>query len=144
MNKLNCSGGIKFRELDYSKSPTSNQTNKSKIRSRDDVLKLFNSTILNNDVNSQTEEIKPSDLSQNSEMKICSIEEEIKPSDLSRNSEMEICSTEEESVDNSCSDYNLESEIKQSSFKSKNKKLLKTITTTNENIKNSCSFGNTK
>lgn len=35
-------GGIKFRELDYNKSsPSKNQTNKSPLRSKADVLKLF-------------------------------------------------------------------------------------------------------
>lgn len=42
MNRNNRSGGVKFRELDYSKSsPSKEPTNKIPLRSKADVLKLF-------------------------------------------------------------------------------------------------------
>lgn len=42
MNKNNRAGGIKFRELDYNKSSTTTeQSKKSQLRSKEDVLKLF-------------------------------------------------------------------------------------------------------
>lgn len=41
MNKNNRSGGIKFRELDYSKNSTASDPKKNQLRSKEDVLKLF-------------------------------------------------------------------------------------------------------
>ena len=44
MNKNNRSGGIKFRELDYSKSSLQDYRVKNNLRSKEDVLKLFADT----------------------------------------------------------------------------------------------------
>ena len=68
MNRLKRSGAVRFRELDYSGSPNEkSQQNKTKIRSKDDVLKLFNNPTVEKE-NVQEDAIKddPSNSMENS------------------------------------------------------------------------------